>query len=213
MASTLAKAAIFLVGSLSLGAVASRRLFAVASRLESRGVLLALGLALCFFFSWAAAAIGLAPIVGAFAAGLLLEDVHYQGFRARGEHGLEELVAPIASFLVPVFFVSMGLHTDLAALARPGVLVLAGALTVAAIVGKQACSLGVLGRGVDRFAVGLGMIPRGEVGLIFANIGMTLVVGGRRIVDASTFSAVVVMVMVTTVVTPPALKWRFERIR
>jgi Kef-type K+ transport system membrane component KefB len=208
-----AKAAIFLVASLSIGVYASPRLFAVASRLKSRGVLLALGLALCFLLSWGAAKIGLAPIVGAFAAGLILEDVHYEGFVARGEHDLEVLLAPIAGFLVPVFFVLMGLRTDLAALARPGVLGLAAALTAAAIVGKQACSLGVVGRGVDRFAVGIGMIPRGEVGLIFANIGMTLVLGGRNIVDASTFSAVVVMVMVTTIVTPPALKWRFERIR
>ena len=77
---------------------------------------------------------------------------------------------------------------NVAALARPGVLVLAAALTVAAIVGKQVCSLGVLGRGVDRFVIGIGMIPRGEVGLIFANIGLGLVVGGERIVDPSTFS-------------------------
>jgi Kef-type K+ transport system membrane component KefB len=212
MAITLGKAAVFLVASLSLGVYLAPHLFGVASRLQGRGVLLTLGLALCFLLSWGASAIGLAPIVGAFAAGLILEDVHYQSFKARGEHGLEELLAPIANFLVPVFFVLMGVRTDVAALARPGVMVLAAALTVAAIVGKQVCSLGVIGRGVDRFAVGIGMIPRGEVGLIFANIGMTLMVGGRSIVDASTFSAVVVMVMVTTLVTPPALKWRFAHL-
>jgi Kef-type K+ transport system membrane component KefB len=75
------------------------------------------------------------------------------------------------------------------------------------------CSLGVIEKGVDRVAVGLGMVPRGEVGLIFANIGTTLSVGGRPVVDAATFSAVVVMVVVTTLVTPPALKWRFSRVR
>jgi Kef-type K+ transport system membrane component KefB len=106
----------------------------------------------------------------------------------------------------------MGMRTDLRSFTQPGVLGLAVALTVAAIVGKQVCSLGVIGNRVDRLTVGLGMIPRGEVGLIFANIGLGLVVAGERIVDAAIFSAIVVMVMVTTIVTPPALKWRLNRI-
>jgi Kef-type K+ transport system membrane component KefB len=84
---------------------------------------------------------------------------------------------------------------------------LALALTAAAIVGKQVCSLGVLGKGVNRWAVGFGMIPRGEVGLIFASIGAALVLGGERIIDATTYSAVIIMVLLTTLVTPPLLKW------
>jgi Kef-type K+ transport system membrane component KefB len=206
-----AKATVFLVGSLWLGLAISPRLFNLASRLRARGVLLAVGLAFCFVLAWLAAAIGLAPIVGAFAAGLILEQVHYRDFTDRGEHGLEELVHPIASFLVPVFFVLMGMRTDLRSFAQPGVLGLAGALTVAAIVGKQLCAAGVIGTGIDRLSVGIGMIPRGEVGLIFANIGITLTVAGERIVDQATFSAVVVMVIVTTMVTPPALKWSLRR--
>jgi len=87
---------------------------------------------------------------------------------------------------------------------------LAGALIGAAILGKQACSLGA-GRGVDRLTVGLGMIPRGEVGLIFANIGLGLSLGGEPIIDRGTFSAVVVMVIVTTLVTPIALKLSLAR--
>jgi Kef-type K+ transport system membrane component KefB len=104
------------------------------------------------------------------------------------------------------------LRTDLSSFAEPGVLGLAGALTVAAILGKQACSLGVIAKGVDRLTVGIGMIPRGEVGLIFANIGIGLMVHGERIVDPATFSAIVVMVIVTTMVTPPALTWSLRRI-
>ena len=96
-------------------------------------------------------------------------------------------------------------------LAQPAVLGLAGALTLAAIVGKQMSMLGVVTKGVDRLVVGIGMIPRGEVGLIFANIGLGLHVAGKPIVDQDTFSAVVVMVIVTTMVTPPALKWAFTR--
>ena len=205
------KAVGFLVGALVLGVFFSKRLFSLASRLRSRGVLIAVGLAFCFFLSWLANFIGLAPIVGAFAAGLILEDVHYKDFVARGEHGLEALIHPISSFLVPIFFVLMGMRTDLSSFAQPGVLVLAAALTIAAIIGKQACALGVLGKGVDRLTVGLGMIPRGEVGLIFANIGLALSVGGERIVSSATYSAVVVMVIVTTMVTPPALKWSIAR--
>jgi Kef-type K+ transport system membrane component KefB len=213
IALTLVKAGVFLGASLGLGVYVAPRLLAFASRLQSRGVLLTVGLAFCFLLSWGAGAIGLAPIVGAFAAGLILEDVHYRDFVARGEIGLEELLQPIAGFLVPVFFVLMGIRTDIGELARPGVLGLAAALTVAAILGKQLCSLGVVDKGVDRLAVGIGMIPRGEVGLIFANVGTTLVIAGHRVVDAAIFSAVVAMVVVTTFVTPPALKWRLTRVR
>ena len=207
----LLKATIFLVGSLVLGTSLSPRMFSLASRLNASGVLLAAGLAFCFLLAWLADRIGLAPIVGAFAAGLVLEHLHYQDFVNRGEQSLEHLIEPIASFLVPVFFVLMGARTDLSVFARPGVLGLAAALTVAAIVGKQLCAFGVIGPGRDRLSVGVGMIPRGEVGLIFANMGVTLVIAGQPVVDQSVFSAVVVMVMITTLITPAALKWSFAR--
>jgi Kef-type K+ transport system membrane component KefB len=207
----LVKAVLFLFGSLLVGVRLSPRLFSLASRLQTRGVLLAVGLSFCFVLSWLASVIGLAPIVGAFAAGLILEDLHYRDFVSRGEHTLEELIHPISSFLVPVFFVLMGMRTDLSSFAQPGVLGLAAALCAVAIIGKLACSLGVLGTGMDWLSVGLGMIPRGEVGLIFANIGLTLRVGGEPIVDSNVFAAVVVMVIVTTLVTPPLLQWSLNR--
>lgn len=209
----LVKALVFLVASLAIGVRFSPYFFRLAAKLQARGVLLAVGLAFCFLLAWLANAIGLAPIVGAFAAGLILEDVHYKQFTDRGEHGLEELIAPISSFLAPVFFVVMGLRTELAVFADLHVLGLAAALTAAAVVGKQVCSLGVIGKGVDRLSVGLGMIPRGEVGLIFANIGATLTIGGQPVVSREEFSAVVVMVIVTTMLTPPALKWSLGRKR
>ncbi len=213
IALTLGKAVLFLVGSLVVGVALSKRLFSFASKLQTGGVLLAAGLAFCFSLSWLAGAIGLAPIVGAFAAGLLLEETHYRDFVDRGEHELEELIHPISMFLVPVFFVLMGMRTNLRSFTEPGVLGLAAALTIAAILSKQVCSLGVLDKGIDRLSVGIGMIPRGEVGLIFANIGLALMVGGERIIDEATFSAIVVMVIVTTLVTPPALKWSLGRAR
>jgi Na+:H+ antiporter len=206
-----AKAALFLGGALALGQVASPRLFGLASRLHGRGVLLATALVFCFALSYVAALIGLAAIVGAYAAGLILEDVHYRPFTERGERSLEELLQPIGAFLVPLFFVLMGMRVDLTAFAHSEILGLAALLTVAAVAGKQACALGTLGGKLDRLTIGLGMIPRGEVGLIFANIGMGLTIGGTPVIDRSTYAAVVIMVIVTTLVTPPALRWSLER--
>ena len=71
--------------------------------------------------------------------------------------------------------------------------------------------LGVFDPSIRRLPVGLGMIPRGEVGLIFANIGLGLTVGGERIIDDGTFTAVVIMVILTTLLTPPLLTWSFRQ--
>jgi len=211
IALVLGKAIGFLLGALVIGVLFSKRLFSAFSHLRSRGVLVAIGLAFCFIVAYLADLIGLAPIVGAFAAGLILEDAHYVDFVQKGEHQLEELIQPISSFLAPVFFVLMGMHTDLSAFAHVDVLALAGLLTGAAIIGKQACALGVIGRGVDRLSIGVGMIPRGEVGLVFANLGMQLKVAGQPMIEKSTYAAVLIMVIVTTLVTPPGLKWALAR--
>jgi Kef-type K+ transport system membrane component KefB len=208
---TVTKAVVFVVGAIALGRLLSPRLFRTASRLRARGVLVAVGLGFCFVLSWLADEVGLAPIVGAFAAGLVLEEVHSREFTGRGERALDQLIEPISHFLVPIFFVLMGVRTDLFALAKPQILGLAAAITLAAIVGKQICGLAVLEKGVDRVFVGLGMIPRGEVGLVVASIGQQLSVRGEPMIDSATFSAVVIMVMVTTLLTPPLLKWRSRR--
>src|SRR3954463_11869390 len=201
----------FLFTALALGVALSRRIFGLAARLRGSGVLLATALIFCFSLAYLASIVGLAPIVGAYAAGLILEEAHFRPFVNRGEQELEHLLHPISAFLVPVFFVFMGMHVDLAAFAQVNVLGVSAMLTVAAIVGKQACSLGALGQKLDRLTIGIGMIPRGEVGLIFANIGLNLHVGGQRVVDEAVFSAVVIMVIATTIVTPPALKWSLAR--
>lgn len=205
------KAALFLCGAIALGLFVSPRLFGLASRLQGRGVLLATALVICFAMSYMASLIGLAAIVGAYAAGLILEDVHYRRFTERGERPLGELLQPVGAFLVPLFFVLMGMRVDLAAFAHGEILGLAALLTVAAIVGKQACALGALGGKLDRLTIGIGMIPRGEVGLIFANMGLGLTIAGAPVIARTTYSAVVIMVIVTTLVTPPALRWSLER--
>jgi Na+:H+ antiporter len=206
-----AKATVFLFGSLWLGLLLFPRLARVTARLRGQGVLLATALVWRFLFSWLASAIGLAPIVGAYAAGLILEQAHWRGFTERGEQSLEDLIRPIGAFLVPVFFVLIGMRVDLSTLGRTEVLGLAALLTLAAIVGKQLCSLGALGSTLDRLTIGIGMIPRGEVGLIFASIGLGLSVKGEHIIDEAIYSAVVIMVMLTTLVTPPLLKWSLGR--
>ena len=201
------KAVGFLAGSLLVGTWVTPRLFSGAARLRGAGVLVGVSLAFCFLLAHLAGVAGLAPIVGAFAAGLILEPVHFQRFGERNIHYLEEALRPLVEILAPVFFVQMGSKVDIRAFASTEALWLALLLTVAAIVGKQLCSLGVLDRSVNRWAVGIGMIPRGEVGLIFASIGASLVFEGERVIGATTYSAVVIMVIVTTLVTPPLLKW------
>jgi Kef-type K+ transport system membrane component KefB len=207
----LGKAVAFLFGALILGVYLSPQVFGLASRLSGQGVLLVTALVFCFVLAYLASIIGLAPIVGAYAAGLILEDVHFRPFADRGEQQLEHLVHPVSTFLVPVFFVVMGMRVDLTAFARLDVLGLAALLTLAAMLGKQACAIGAIGRPLDRLSIGIGMMPRGEVGLIFANIGLGLSLGGQSIVDRSIFSAVVIMVIVTTMATPPLLKWSLTR--
>lgn len=212
------KAVAFLCCALVVGHYVAPRIFHGAGRFESRGVLLALSVAFCFALAWVAALVGLAPIVGAFAAGLVLDEVHFETFPERGKHDLQRLIAPVSMVLVPIFFVTMGMKVDLRAFARLDLLGFAVALTIAAIIGKQICSLAVAERGLNRLAVGLGMVPRGEVGLIFAGIGATLFLPNAQgesepVINAGTFGVVIIMVIVTTLMTPPALKWALSRSR
>lgn len=206
-----AKATVFLFGAIILGGWLSPHLFRLASRMRIKAMLLTVALIFCFGLSYLAAAIGLAPIVGAFAAGLILDDVHYRDFTARGEHHLEELLHPLTVLLVPVFFVLMGIGVDLSTFGETTVLGFAFALTLAAIVGKMICGLGVVESGLDRISVAVGMVPRGEVGLIFAGIGASLMLHGHAVIEPHIYSAVVIMVILTTLATPPTLKVTLAR--
>ena len=194
----------FLVGAIVVGVTIVPRLLKKIAVLRTQGVMLISALLFCFLFSYLANLAGLAAIVGAFAAGLILEEVHFTEFREK-KH-LHDLLAPVTTFLVPIFFVVMGIQVRLETFADMNVLGLAVALTVAAFIGKQLCGLAVIEKGLDRLSIGLGMVPRGEVGLIFASIGK-----GLGVVDDSIFSAVVIMVIATTLVTPPLLKFSLAR--
>ncbi len=207
----IAKALLFILGAIVIGQWLLPHYFKLAFRVRGKGVFLSFALLVCFGLAYVAGKIGLAPIVGAFAAGLIYDRVNYQEFEEREQHTMEELISPIAIFLVPIFFVRMGMLVDLTTFGEVGILGFAAVLTIAAIIGKQACSLGVWDKTTNRIAIGLGMIPRGEVGLIFAGIGAKLMIDSHPVISPSTYSAVVIMVIVTTLVTPPLLKWSLMR--
>lgn len=203
------KAVAFIVGALVLGRALSPWLFKRVSGLTGKGVVFTAALVACFGLAWTAEEVGLAPIVGAFAAGLVLEGVPFAQLLPE-KTSLAEVLAPLSTLLVPLFFVHMGVQVKLEDLAG-GSILLALALTLAAIVGKQACGLAVVTPGADRLAVGFGMIPRGEVGLIFAGMGLTLTMDGQPLLGSGEFAAVVAMVLATTVLTPPLLRWQMSR--
>jgi Na+:H+ antiporter len=202
------RAVLFVAAGAGLGHFLSGPIVRLAAWLKHPEMLLVVGLSLCFALAFLAEAIGLAAIVGAFAAGLLL-DPYGEGTRTRQESAtLRELVHPIAVLFVPLFFVLIGIQVDLRSLVTSSSLWLGAGLVVAAIAGKLACALGVIDRQVDRLAVALGMIPRGEVGLIFAGVGTNLTLDGRPVLSQTVFSALVVMVLITTLLAPLGLRWR-----
>lgn len=201
-----AKALGFVIGSIVIGNMIMPHIFKCGSKFKVTGILLSTALLVCFLMAYLASLIGLAPIVGAFAAGLILDRVQYKDFTDRGEHTIEELIAPIGVFLIPIFFVKMGMMVDLSTFGDTSILAFAGVMTVVAIASKQACSLAIFDKSINRIAIGLGMIPRGEVGLIFVGIGAKLMLDNTPVISSGTYSAVVIMVIVTTLVTPPLLK-------
>src|SRR4030095_14006016 len=168
------KALAFLLAAIVAGHFLVPHVLKGIGRFKTSGMLLAFAIVFCFTLAWLAAIVELAPIVGAFAAGLILDEVHFKPFAESGETSLEELLRPLSTVLVPIFFVLMGLRVDLRAFARLDVIGFAALLTGVAVIGKQVCSLAVAERGLNRLAIGIGMIPRGEVGLIFAGIGTGL---------------------------------------
>ncbi len=198
-----ALAALFLGAVLLFGERVARRAAHFFEELDRQQGKLIFPIALAFTLAWLANMVELAAIVGAFAGGLIVSEEYFSE-DSRGWK-IEDLVAPLEAIFAPVFFVLMGMQVNLSTLVEPSTLLLASAFTVVAIIGKLAAGAPA-GRKVDRLTVGVGMIPRGEVGLIFASIG-----NGIGIVSDAVFSAIVVMVMVTTFVTPVALRWSMAR--
>jgi len=206
LARVIGSATAFLVGSILLGLFVASTIFRLAAGLRVSLVLPLASLGFCLLLAGLSVAVGLAAMIGAFAAGLLLDEADVRPFGATSTRQIEEFVHPITAFFAPVFFVYTGLSVDLSAFPPKAVLACL-AFTLAAILGKV-MSGWAAGSGVDRLTVGLGMIPRGEVGLIFANVGATTFIGSSPILDPLTYGSIVAMVLLTTVVAPPLLSLR-----
>jgi Kef-type K+ transport system membrane component KefB len=204
VSSTFALVVGFLVAVVVVGYLVVPRLADRVARMRARGVVVVLSLAFALALAAFAAKLGSALIIGAFAAGLVLN-------RTSHVHTVETQVKPVAAVLAPIFFVNIGAALDLSVfnVAQPGAggpLVVASVLTGLAVVGKVAAGWAAPWLPFRRLAVGVGMVPRGEVGLIFADVG-------RRtgLLGEGTFSAVLLMVMATTFLAPFCLKFIFGR--
>jgi Kef-type K+ transport system membrane component KefB len=198
-------ATVFLIGSILLGGVFNKGFVLVVAGLKTRGNIVIPAFIFAFFMAFLGNAIHLEAILGAFAAGLVLDEND-----ARNE--LDELIKPVADLLVPIFFVTVGARADLGVL-NPAVaanrsgLVIAVFLISIAIIGKLITGWVVFGQpGINRLAIGVGMIPRGEVGLVFAGIG-----SASGAIDKPLEVAIIVMVILTTFLAPPFLRVAFDR--
>ncbi len=197
VANTFGLAIGFLVISGLVGMGLVPRALDLADRVGSSSATIpAAAFVILFLFSAFANVAHLAPIIGAFMAGLALGR---SGHRER----IHRDTSAIGNLLMPVFFVQIGINTDIAVMGDPKVIGIAAVLLVIAVVGKLVSAFGLLGLRADRLLVGLGMVPRGEVGLIFASIGLA-----NGVLDDELYASLLIVMLMTTLITPPALRWR-----
>jgi Kef-type K+ transport system membrane component KefB len=192
-----AKAVVFLAVAIALGIRFAPSLIGYVARMKARGTLIVYSVLFAVVLAAIADLIGLAAIIGSFAAGLILAKTEQR------EH-VEAQIRPVADLFVPIFFVTIGMKVQPMMLSPFGAdnqFGLTLLLTAIAVLSKLVTGLGVYQRGVRRWPVAVGMIPRGEVGLIFAGIGMA-----AGVVSGDVYTALVAMVMLTTFVAPPWLK-------
>jgi len=231
---TIALSILLLAGGTILGGMIAKPLSKWLSTLNpGSGMKLAFALIVGFLFAYIAHVIGLAPIVGAFTAGLMLDSIHFVHFdepqyvsefkeavtsadpmvqekvtliaEEQNEKHIEHILEPIGQFLSPIFFVMTGLAVDFSVFMQPSTVLTALVLSLIAIIGKLASGM-IAGKGVNKWIIGWGMVPRGEVGLIFASVGRAL-----GVVDAAEFSVIVVVIMFTTFITPPVLGFLLKK--
>ncbi|MGF1491302.1 MAG: cation:proton antiporter [Microcoleaceae cyanobacterium] len=198
-------ASVFLVGAILLGRFFNDTFKTLALQFETRGRVVIPALILALILAYIGSAIHLEAILGAFAAGLVLDETEIEG------QYLEELIQPISDVIVPIFFVTVGAKTDLSVL-NPAIpenregLVIASFLIIVAMIGKVAAGWGAIGAGsLNRLAIGVGMIPRGEVGLVFAAVGAE-----SGALSPALNVGIILMVILTTFVAPPLLRVVFK---
>jgi Kef-type K+ transport system membrane component KefB len=230
-----AKSLIFLIGAIVVGQMIAPKLSKFLSQIQDGiGMKFTFAIVLCLIFAFLAQKIGLAPIVGAFAAGLLLDPIHFINFQSskiitdlkRALAGIDvdnvakkriigiveyhknrhliDTVKPLVYFLVPIFFVMTGFAVRLETFYNPSIFLLALGITAIAFIGKIVSGLAA-GK-VNKKIVGIGMIPRGEVGLIFAIMGKSLGVFSDEL-----FSAIIIMIILSTLLTPPILSYLIRK--
>jgi Kef-type K+ transport system membrane component KefB len=193
----------FLLGAVVLGNIFNKSFVVIADQLKTRGELVISAFIFAFAMAYFASVIHLEAILGAFAAGLVLEETD-----KRKE--LQKQVIPIVDILVPIFFVTVGAKTDLGVL-NPAIpsnregLIMAIFLITVAIIGKVITGFSMFGQPqINRLAIGVGMIPRGEVGLVFAGVG-----AASGVLSKSVGAAIIIMVILTTFLAPPLLRLVF----
>ncbi len=192
----------FLIASIIIGMLVTGKIFNFIQRLKVRGILLLSAISFAFLYAYLAHIAGLAAIVGAFAAGLVLAKTGQAKI-------IEERLKPVSDLVTPVFFVMVGAAVDITVFnpfnsGNIPILIIALVLFAVAVAGKFVSGFAVFKEGLNKKAIGIGMIPRGEVGLIFAQLGLAFAV-----FDIQLFSAVTAMVMLTTFIAPPLLKKAF----
>ena len=199
---TTIRACLFLVCAFGFGPAFLRFLVRLLRHFDVLEAKLFVSFVIVMFLAGLASIVQLSPIVGAFAAGLLMHESHFKtwGDFHKDKHTIKELFAPLEVIIVPAFFVLMGIQVKLETLLDWQVIYIFAGLLAAAIIGKWISGLGVRGN-VNRVAIGFGMMPRGEVGLAFAFIGKSL-----GVVDSAMFTVVVLVVVVTTLMTPLMLR-------
>lgn len=195
----------FFIGSILLSPFILRKSIYFFRFLDPWEAKLFISFLFIMFLSWLASFIHLATIIGAFTAGVIIRDDYFKvldGDRKISQT-IYHLLSPLESILAPIFFILIGIQVKLESFCHLNVIILAIGLVFAAVIGKLISGLGANAKN-DRLLIGIGMLPRGEVGLVFASIGRSL-----GVISDDLFSAIVLMVMITTFIAPPLLKARY----
>jgi Kef-type K+ transport system membrane component KefB len=201
-------ATVFLVGAVLIGPYFLRIVIRYLCNLDIVEAKMFTSYFFVMVLAWMANLVGLATIIGAFTAGLVLQESYFKSCRIiqNKSYTIKDLIMPLEVILVPIFFVLMGIQVKVETFLDPQVILVSVGLLFAAVIGKVAAGY-FAGKSANRLAVGFGMMPRGEVGLLFAAIGKTL-----GVIDDFLFSVIVLMVIVTTLIAPPLLKAAMQHV-
>lgn len=198
-------AGVFFFGALWIGPWVLRKMVSMFHSFDSWEAKLFTAFLFLMGMAWLATLAQLATIIGAFVAGIIIHDGFFDSSTHKTELTVQTLVAPFEAILAPIFFMLIGIQVKIETFFNWHVVLIACALILAAIIGKLLSGLGASAKD-DRMLIGIGMLPRGEVGLVFASIGRTI-----GVISDDLFSAIILMVIVTTVVAPPWLKVRYSK--